>query len=170
MMSKFLIFIALLFLFAAGVFGQNGGIYEITEAVVASGGGQNSAGGVFSLDSTTGQSLAGNALNHAPFAVTSGFWNFTALAPSAASVTLGGRVRTASGSGIRNVWVLLTSPSGETRSTFTGTFGSYRFEGVLVGGTYIVSVTSKKYTFNQPSIVRSVLEEISDLDFVADFQ
>ncbi|MGI8788907.1 MAG: carboxypeptidase-like regulatory domain-containing protein [Pyrinomonadaceae bacterium] len=162
-----IVFLALLFL-AASVSAQSGGGFEITQSVIASGGGQNSASGAFSLDGTIGQSLAGNALTGNPFAVTSGFWNFTPLAPTAASVTIGGYVRTAGGRGIRNVRVTLTAPSGETQFAATSLFGYYHFDNTSVGETYIISVYAKRYTFAQPTIIRTVLEEVNDLDFVAD--
>jgi len=168
MRNKFLIFSALVVLFAANVFGQIGGNFTITESVIAGGGGQNTAGGAFSLDHTIGQSIAGNSLSGSPFAVTSGFWNFTPLAPSAAQVTISGRVRTADGSGIRNVTVSLTMPNGETRFAATATFGYYRFDNIPAGGTCILGVAAKKFTFSQPTIVRTIHEDISDLDFVAD--
>jgi len=45
----------------------------------------------------------------------------------------------------------------------TSSFGYYRFDDVLAGETYIVSVTSKRYSF-APQVV-SVFEELTDLDF-----
>jgi len=60
---------------------QSGGAFEITQSVIAGGGGQNATGGTFSLDGTIGQSIAGGALNGSPFAVTSGFWNFSPTTP-----------------------------------------------------------------------------------------
>jgi Carboxypeptidase regulatory-like domain len=170
MKSNFLIFSALLILISSNVFGQTGGTFAITQSVIAAGGGQNSSGGVFSVDGTTGQTIAGNALRNSPFAVTSGFWNFTATAPTAANVGIGGQVKTANGNGIRNVIVMLTNPNGTIRSTQTGTFGYFKFENVEVGGTYVISVSAKRYGFTQPTIVRSVQEEISDLEFIANDQ
>ncbi len=169
MRIKSLIFGGLLLLISVNVFGQAGGNFAITQSAIASGG-QNSAGGAFSLDGTIGQSVAGNALSGNPFAVTSGFWNFTVAAPTAANVNVGGRVITANGSGIRNVIVILTAPNGTIRSTQTATFGYFNFENVEVGGTYIVSVSSRRYGFGQPTIIRSVQEEIADLEFVANVQ
>ena len=160
-------FSTLIFLTTA-VSAQTGGSFLITQSVVAAGGGQNSSGGTFSLDGTTGQSVAGNALTGVPFAVTSGFWNFTPFAPTAAQVIISGRVRTADGRGIRNVLVSLTAPDGTTRTVQTSTFGYYRFNNIPVGATYIVSVSAKKFTFSQPTVVLSVSEEIGELDFVAD--
>ena len=148
--------------------GQTGGNFSITQSVVAGGGGQNSSGGIFSVDGTVGQSVAGDAVSNPPFAVTSGFWNFTPLAPTAANAAIGGRVRTADGNGIRGVSVRLTMPNGEIRTALTASFGYYSFTEIPVGQTYIISVSAKKFTFSQPIVVRTVFEEISDLDFVAD--
>ena len=163
------IFLTLIFL-TANISAQSGGTFSITQSVIASGGGQNSSGGVFSLDGTTGQAAAGNAVGNAPFAVTSGFWNFTTAAPTAANVGISGRVITANGSGIRNVVVILTAPNGTIRSAQTGTFGYFKFEDNEVGGIYVISVYSKRYGFAQPTRILSVQEEIADLEFVANDQ
>ncbi len=63
-----------------------GGNYTLEQAVIAGGGGQNSTGGNFSLDGTIGQAAAGGALIGSPFAVTSGFWNFSPTAPAAPGI------------------------------------------------------------------------------------
>jgi len=162
-----LIFSALLILFSANVFGQSGGTYAITESVVA-GGGQASTGGTFSLDGTVGQTAAGNRIGNAPFAVTSGFWNFAALAPTVASVAVGGRVLTADGRGIRNVRIRLTDATGETRMTLSSSFGYFRFEDVAVGETYVFSVKSKVFVFSSPTQVHSISGDTNDINFVAD--
>ena len=147
---------------------QSGGDFAITQSVVAGGGGQNAGGGGFSLDGTIGQSVAGNALTNSPFSVTSGFWNFTPAAPTAASVDVGGRVITVDGRGIRSVRLVLTAPNGETRTAISSSFGYYKFVSVPVGETYIIAVYSKRYAFSQPVIIRTVLDSISDLDFIAE--
>ena len=90
------------------------------------------------------------------------------VAPTAANVSLGGRITTPGGSGIRNVQVMLTAPDGQTRTAQTGTFGYYRFEAVPVGETYIISVFSRRFTFSQPTRVVAVLESVADLNFIAD--
>ena len=88
--------------------------------------------------------------------------------PTAANVSVGGCVRTAYGNGIRNVRVSLTAPNGETRFALTSAFGYYRFDDIPVGETYLISVSAKRFTFSQPTVIRAVFEEISHLDFVAD--
>ena len=167
MRNKLLIFSVLLILFSSNAFGQSGGTYAITESVVAGGGG-NAAGGIFAVDSTIGQAAAGNAINSAPFAVTSGFWNFTPLAPSAATALLGGRILAVDGGGIRNVIVSLTNASGgETRFARSSSFGYYRFEEVPVGETYILTVRSKRFIFLPDTRIVTLLDELTEVDFTA---
>ena len=166
MKNKLLIFSALLILFSANVFGQTGGTFAITESVIASGGNQQTAGGTFSLDGTIGQAVAGNALSGAPFAVTSGFWNFTPSAPTAATAFVGGRILAADGNGIRNVIITLTDVSGgEIRLARSGSFGYYRFEEIPVGETYILTVRSKRFIFLPDTRIITLLDELTDADF-----
>jgi hypothetical protein len=145
-------------------FAQSGGSFEIKQSVVAAGG-KGAAGGAFSVDGTMGQTVAGNNVSGAPFAVTSGFWNF-ALSPTAAGVSVSGRVLTANGNGLRNAVITLTNQQGTSRSMLTSSFGYYRFDDVQAGETYIISVLSKRYRF-APRIV-SVADEITEFILVAE--
>lgn len=165
MKINFLILSVFLILFSANTFGQSGGAFEITQSVTASGGGQNAAGGEFALDSTIGQSAAGNVLNGAPFAVTSGFWTFTQLSPTAASVRVSGRVRNSFGRGIPRAIVVMQNASGTVRATKTNQFGYYLFENIEVGETYIFDVRSKAYTF--APIVINIVENLTGIDFTS---
>lgn len=90
------------------------------------------------------------------------------LAPTAANVTVGGRVASASGSGLRGVLVALTQDNGTTRTAMTNTFGYYRFDDIPAGQTVTVSVSSKRYIFKQPTQIVNVSDSIADLDFVSD--
>ncbi len=85
--------------------------------------------------------------------------------PTAAGVTVAGRVTTANGIGVRNAVVQLTDSLGATRRAVTSAFGYYRFDDVEVGGTYTVAVASKRFTFI-PRII-SLNDAIEDLDFAA---
>ena len=167
-LSKSFIFFAVLSVLSFGsiVRAQTGGDFAITQSVIA-GGGQNSSGGDFSLDGTIGQSLAGNALNNSPFAVTSGFWNFSPLLPTAATVSVGGRVMTTSGRGIRNVLIVMTGMDGAIRTATSTTFGYYQFTEIAAGETYIFTARGKRFSFTEPTRVVSVLEDITDLNFIA---
>ena len=89
--------------------------------------------------------------------------------PSAASVSLGGRVMTANGRGIAKVMVTvsggtLTAP----RTTLTSPFGYYSVGELEAGQTYIVTVGSKSYTFAVPSRSVQLVDSISDADFTAE--
>ncbi|MGI8639953.1 MAG: choice-of-anchor Q domain-containing protein [Pyrinomonadaceae bacterium] len=98
-----------------------------------------------------------------------GSYEFGALAPTAASVTVGGRVLTASGRGIRNVYITMTDLNGNSRLAVSTAFGYYRFEDVAAGETYIISASAKRYLFGQPSQVLNINEDNSDVNFIADF-
>lgn len=139
--------------------------YTLEQSVIASGGGQGSAGGSFSIDGTIGQAIAGTNSTNSPFTVQGGFWTAAPLAPTAASVTVAGRVLTGGGNGLTNARVVLTAPNGESRTVTTSSFGYYRFDDIAVGETYIISVVSRRYQF-APQVI-SVSDEIVNLDFTA---
>lgn len=88
--------------------------------------------------------------------------------PTASFVSVGGRVMTADGKGIRNVLVTIAAPDGTIRTTRSSSFGYYEFSDVAAGGTYVVSVFAKRFNFSQPSRTREVFEAISDVDFTAE--
>lgn len=95
-----------------------------------------------------------------PFVIAENF------APTAASVTVGGRV-TSGKRGIAGARISLTAASGETRAAITNQFGYYRFADVPAGATYILAVRNKQYIFANPTRVLNVSEEITDADFIA---
>jgi len=85
------------------------------------------------------------------------------LTPSAANVSVGGRVTSPLG-GINGARIEMQDLSGRVRIAVTNPFGYYRFDNVPVGETYIVSATARGYTF-QPQIIM-LLDGVDDLDFV----
>jgi len=89
---------------------------------------------------------------------------FTPITPTAASVTVGGRVMLPNDSfGLTKAQVTLTDAAGNARTTLTGKFGNFIFREVAAGETYIISVTARGYTF-APQIV-TVNEDLTDLIF-----
>lgn len=151
----------------------SGGNYTMTQTVVANGGANGSSasvGGNYTVEGTIGQSAAGTIQQNAAFTFDPGFWNAAPLAPTAASVTVGGRILTADGRGIRNVMITVTGGSGETRTVVSSAFGYYRLTDIAAGGTYVISVRAKRYTFSQPTLVRSVSEDADDINFTANNQ
>ena len=145
----------------------SGGAFTLEKTVTA-GGGVGKTVGAVSENGTTGQAAAGARSTGGRFSVYSGFWTPDDLAPTAANAAVGGRILTASGQGIRSVQVTIAFPTGEVRTTVSSSFGYYRFAEVPVGGIYVISVAAKKYTFSQLSQVRSVQDDLQDVDFIAD--
>ena len=92
-----------------------------------------------------------------------------ALAPTAARVSVSGRVADAAGAALGNVIVSLTDSQGRSVSTRTNNFGRYSFRSVAAGELYIVSVASgKRYTFTVSSQAVNVLDAVENIDFTAD--
>lgn len=91
--------------------------------------------------------------------------NFTVAAPTAAAVNVGGRVLTASGSAVSKATVTLTDRDGNIRYAFTNPFGFYRFAGVSVGESYVISVKAKNAQFAPQIVV--INGDTNDLNFVA---
>lgn len=90
-----------------------------------------------------------------------------AAAPTAAGVTIAGRVITANGRSIRGARVTLTNADGTTRSVTTNSFGFYRFDDVPVGETYVIKVSSRRYEFNENARVLTLNEGVEELNFVS---
>ncbi len=88
-------------------------------------------------------------------------------APTAATVSIGGRVMTMSGRGIVNVRLTLTDSNGQVRTTTTTSFGYYRFDDVQAGETYILSASGKHYAFSQPLQVLNINDETNEINFIA---
>ena len=86
-------------------------------------------------------------------------------APTAASVSIGGRILTDDGRGLTNARVILTDAGGNTRTVMTTSFGYYRFDQVAAGQTYVLQVLSRRYQFAPQVVV--VNEEMTALDFTA---
>lgn len=86
------------------------------------------------------------------------------LAPTAANVSVSGRVLTANGRGLRNAIVQLTDASGVTRTIRTGSFGFYRFDEIQAGQTIVLSIRSKQSQF-APRVM-TVNDDLADVDFI----
>lgn len=88
--------------------------------------------------------------------------------PTAANASISGRVTTSNGRGIRNARLILTDAFGQTLTTQTGSFGYFRFEEIPVGATYVLTVSSKRFTFTQSSIIVNLTEDFTNANFVAE--
>ena len=85
------------------------------------------------------------------------------LAPTAAAVSVSGRVITPLDLGLTNALVTLTDSRGVSRTVITGKFGGFIFRNVAAGETYILRVSSKHYTY-APQII-SPTEDLTGITF-----
>lgn len=95
--------------------------------------------------------------------VTCTFTN-TQFQPSAASVTVSGRVLTSNGMPLMRARVYMTDEGGNVRTAISNSFGYYRFDEVEIGQSYVFNVVSKQYQFS-PRVI-SLEDAITDLDFI----
>lgn len=89
------------------------------------------------------------------------------FAPSAANVSLGGRVMTSEGVGISRATVTMTDGAGNTRTALTNGFGYYHFDDATAGDTCILTVKSKQYLFPDSPRAVNVTDSLKDVDFIA---
>lgn len=83
---------------------------------------------------------------------------------TSADVSVGGRVMTPDGGGLRGAQVVLTDSKGDRRTIMTSSLGYYQLDGVKSGETYVIAVVSRRYRFS--SRVVQVTDNLADLDFV----
>jgi hypothetical protein len=93
----------------------------------------------------------------------------SAIAPSAASATVGGHIYSPKGKPLANANVMMFDSMGNTRTTTSDTAGYYSFADIRVGEIYVFEIRSKQYVFSQPIKVLSVLDDYTGLDFHASF-
>lgn len=144
---------------------QTGGLYGLTHSVIASGSSSDSTGGTFNLNGTAGHQVArtssGGVLPR--YDLHGGFW-FQNLRPTAAGVTVSGRILTPDCHGLRNAFVKITDTRGVTRSAVSSTFGYYYFEGVQVGESYLITINSPRLSFMP--LFKTVNNTLTGLDFI----
>ncbi len=187
MKNKFLL-AAILFALTSTVNAQiaSGGIYALERSVIASGGGE-STGGNFKIEGTGGQSAAGVTMTNSTFSLTGGFWIPVQLAPTAAGVSVGGRVINSLSqqqtdevlnpkeiqnlSGIGGAHVTLTGgPLTAPRVVLTNRFGFFEFTDVEAGHYYVVTVRHKKYGFAQQTQAFTLFDNRCDIVFQANWE
>ena len=88
------------------------------------------------------------------------------LGPTAAEITLSGRVVSAAGGSIANARVSLTDSDGNVLSATSSGLGYFQIDGVRAGETYVLTATSKRYSFSARTITTS--DELSRLIIVSD--
>jgi hypothetical protein len=90
----------------------------------------------------------------------------SSICTTVAGVSVSGQIRTSHGRGVTGAQVTIYHPDGTSLSTLTSRNGSFRFDGVEVGRTYAVSVTSNRFSFT-PRFVE-VTDAVTGFDFVSE--
>jgi hypothetical protein len=88
------------------------------------------------------------------------------LTPTAAGVSVAGRVLSAGNQGVKNALVTLTGNQGVVWETRTSSLGYFEFEDVIPGQTYVVAVSSKSHQF-VPRVL-SVEDNMTGVNFQAE--
>jgi hypothetical protein len=84
------------------------------------------------------------------------------------NVSIGGRILTSGGAGIRNAMVTISGGNLPVPlSVQTGSFGSYSFPGLQSATIYTVTVGAKRSVIAQPSRTVIAQANITDFDFIA---
>lgn len=140
--------------------------YQIEEYVIASAGGQVD-GGVYTATTTVGQTVAGGFTAASPYQIYAGFLHPTTEFRTAAVIEISGRVAAYDGRGVPSATITLIDGAGIVRVATTDSAGYYKFVGVSVGMTCILTVRAEPYSFAQPSIVVSAYDDLSGIDFIS---
>ena len=138
---------------------QSGGTFELEQIVIAPGGA--SGGSTFSLSEVIGEPAAGKSLAGGRLQIGTGFFAVPPLLPTAAPVTVSGRVLTADGSPIMGVRLSLLNSAGVVKTALSNQFGYFSFFQVTAGQTYILAATAKGHAFALQVV--TVDNEIADL-------
>lgn len=91
-----------------------------------------------------------------------GIWETPLGTVTPAEVTVSGRVLTSDGRGLTNAKVHLSGPNGESWIIITGRRGTFSFDNVPSGSTYILSVASRRFRY-EPRIL-DVSDSIEGLE------
>jgi hypothetical protein len=103
------------------------------------------------------------------FGQIAGGWGLEFVDPTAAQASISGRVMTSDGVAIRNAEMVLTGNSLETPlRVSTSSFGYFTFSNLAIGETYVLTVNSRRFTFQEPIRVISLTDNALDVDFIAD--
>jgi hypothetical protein len=95
-----------------------------------------------------------------------GLYQIPMFGPTAAGVSVSGRILSPTGTPVRGASVVISDSAGASSSVRTNTFGYYLFDSVQPGQTYLVSVAAKGYSFTPKSI--TITDRLLGLDFIAD--
>jgi hypothetical protein len=93
---------------------------------------------------------------------------FEHLGPTAAAVSINGRVLRADGLPIGGASLTISGGGLASPVTVrTGSFGRYSFAGLRAGETYIVQAAAGRHAFAEPARTIQLADSVSNLDFIA---
>jgi hypothetical protein len=95
-----------------------------------------------------------------------GTGTFTVLAPTAAPVSISGRVVTSTGRGIPYAIVTLLDSHGGSMSVRTNTFGFYSFDNVQSDEVYVLTATARLYHFAPRAV--ELTDNLTGFDLTAE--
>lgn len=92
---------------------------------------------------------------------------YVGFQPTAALVSVSGRVTNASGAGIQGVRMTLVDSQGNISQTTSSPLGYYTFTDIEVGQSIVVSANSNRHNFDPASILINLTAEVTDANFVS---
>lgn len=93
----------------------------------------------------------------------------TIVGPTAADVSVSGRILNSQGRGVTNATVTIRGGSiAAPRVVTTGRSGSYSFSGLTAGETYVITAAARRFAFSSASRVVILSDDLFDVDFVAE--
>ena len=87
--------------------------------------------------------------------------------PSAADVSVSGRVVDFTGRPISNAGLRLTDLAGGSTYARTNPFGFYRFTSLRAGSSYLLEASAKNRQFEVSSVLLQPTESLTDIDFIS---
>jgi len=100
--------------------------------------------------------------------VTCTFTNTEQFSPTAAPASVSGRVLDSFGNGIGGVRLSISdAQTGDTWSTISSPFGYYNIDGPEAGNFYVMTISSKRYSFADDTRTFTLNEDLVGFDWVA---
>lgn len=147
---------------AAYLYLRTGGVWNYVDQLIASDAAAGDALGC-GLAMSSNAIIGGACLDDGAFTSQGSAYIFE-LAPSAADVSITGRVTTASGRAIRNVSLSLMDTNGTVRYGITNAFGYYSFTRVKAGSYYVLDARHRMYQFDSRYL--SVSDNLTNVNLV----
>ena len=93
-----------------------------------------------------------------------GSYTLSLVGPTSTPVSVGGRVVTPDGRGLRNATVSITDSLSSRRTATTSSFGFFTFDNILTGGTYTIRISSRLYRYTPQTL--GIVDNVTLPDFV----